>query len=361
MPPRADLIALSLLPVWRWRTIAGQLRSGLAPLDILHEHCADAVRRRGRLPAWADPARAVALAHAALARAANSGLLGIGWDEPGYPPRLLEIVDPPPVLWVAGRPEVLATPSVAIVGSRAGSAYSLSVAERLAADLADRGVTVVSGLARGVDAAAHRGAVSACGVTVGVLGCGADVIYPPEHAVLAANMRERGAVVSEMVPGTVPKAMFFPQRNRVISGLVSAVVVVEAGEKSGSLITARLALEQGRDVLAVPGNVLSGRNRGGHALLRDGARLVETAADVMDELGWADRRAASRPYTAGGGASADPVVDALLPGEPADLGQISTKTGLPAARLLPRLLDLELQGVVRRAPGGRFVRFDSPC
>lgn len=361
MPPRADLIALSLLPVWRWRTIAEQLRIGRPPLDILHEHCADAERRRGRVPAWSDPARALALGAAALERAGRAGLLGIGYDDVAYPPRLLEIVDPPPVLWVAGQPQVLATPSVALVGSRAGSAYALNVAERLAADLASRGVTVVSGLARGVDAAAHRGALSAGGVTVGVLGCGADVIYPPEHAVLATAMRERGAVVSEMVPGTVPKAMFFPQRNRVISGLSSAVVVVEAGEKSGSLITARLALEQGRDVLAVPGNVLSGRNRGGHALLRDGARLVETADDVLEELGWAGARAGGSPVRPAGGAPTDPVVSALPPGEAADLGDISAKTGLPAARLLPLLLDLELRGVVRRAPGGRFVRFDSPC
>jgi DNA processing protein len=147
----------------------------------------------------------------------------------------------------------------------------------------------------------------------------------------------------------------------LISGLASAVIVVEAGERSGSLITARLALEQGRDVLAVPGNVLSGRNRGGHALLRDGARLVETADDVLEELGWGRGRpgpAGSAPHS---GAVPDPVVDALVPGEPSDLGEISLKTGLPAARLLPRLLDLELRGVVRRAAGGRFVRFDSPC
>src|SRR5205814_9394370 len=139
------------------------------------------------------------------------------------------------------------------------------------------GLAIVSGLARGVDSAAHRGALSAGGVTVGIMGSGVDVMYPPEHAALAREMQQRGAIVSELVPGTPPHKQFFPLRNRIISGLSRAVLIVEAGEKSGSLITARCALEQGRDVLAVPGNVLSGRNRGGHALLKDGAKIVESA------------------------------------------------------------------------------------
>ncbi len=162
---------------------------------------------------------------------------------------------------------------------------------------------VVSGLARGVDSAAHRGALEAGGLTVAVLGCGADVVYPAEHRGLAREVAERGALVSELAPGTRPHPHFFPLRNRIISGLARAVVVIEAGEKSGSLITARSALEQGREVLAVPGNVLSGRNRGGHALLRDGAKIVETADDILEELGWrrqgggipgADRRRPNR-------------------------------------------------------------------
>ena len=146
-------------------------------------------------------------------------------------------------------------------------------------------MTVVSGLARGVDAAAHRGALDAGGVTVGVCGCGADVVYPREHAGLARAIAAAGAIVSELAPGTPPQPQFFPLRNRIISGLSRAVVIVEAGEKSGSLITARAALEQGRDVLAVPGPVLGGRNKGAHALLRDGARIVETADDILEELG----------------------------------------------------------------------------
>jgi DNA processing protein len=354
---RTDLIALSLLPVWRWRAVAEQLRSGRSATDILHAQCADGVRGRVAAPAWTDAASLEQRAREAAARGEAAGLRALAFDDAAYPARLLQIVDPPPVLWVSGQVSALADPAVAIVGSRAGSAYALSVAARLGADLAARGVIVVSGLARGVDSAAHQGAVSTDGVTVGVLGCGADILYPPEHATLAAAMIRRGAIVSEFAPGTVPKPGFFPQRNRIISGLVRAVVVIEAGERSGSLITARFALEQGRDVLAVPGNVLSGRNRGGHALLRDGARLVESADDILDELGLGSvQRASSGPA-----AQEDPVLGSIAPGEATDLEQISSRSGLSALEILPRLLDWELRGIVRREPGGRFVRLDRTC
>src|SRR5205807_4502131 len=238
-----------------------------------------------------------------------------------------------PVLWVRGIGRALDGPAVAIVGSRAGSPYALAVAERLAADLASRGVIVVSGGARVVDSAARRGALSRESVdgatrsaaigrpaTVAVLGSGVDRIYPAEHKPLARAIEHDGAVVSELVPGTPPHPAFFPLRNRIISGLSRAVVVIEAGEKSGSLITARCALDQGRDVLAVPGNVLSGRNRGAHGLLRDGAKIVESADDILEELGMC------RPSAAGGAASdggsrpepaavADPVLACLIAGE----------------------------------------------
>jgi DNA processing protein len=245
-------------------------------------------------------------------------------------------------------------PAVAIVGSRAGSPYALAVAERLAADLAARGLVVVSGLARGVDSAAHRGTLAAAGATIAVLGSGVDVVYPSEHKSLADEIVERGALVSELAPGTRPLAHFFPMRNRIISGLSRAVVVIEAGEQSGSLITARCALEQGRDVLAVPGNVLSGRNRGGHALLKDGAKIVETADDILEELGFvAGPPGGARP---GRTTASDPILDCLVPGEPCDLDAIAERSGLSIARLLPRLCELELRGIVRRAGGGRFVR-----
>jgi DNA processing protein len=285
----------------------------------------------------------------------------IAWSDPAYPVALTTIADPPPVLWIRGHAGALSAPSVAIVGSRAASPYGLSVAAQLAGDVAARGLVIVSGLARGVDSAAHRGVLATGGVTVAVLGSGVDLIYPPEHAGLARDIERDGAVVSELVPGTAPLPMFFPRRNRIISGLSRAVVVIEAGDKSGSLITARCALEQGRDVLAVPGNVLSGRNRGAHGLLRDGAKIVESADDILEEMGMGRR---VRPLGADDGRGPtptqplkpDPILDCLAPGEPCDLDAISERSGLNSPRLLPRLFELELQGLVRRVGGGRFIR-----
>ena len=349
MPPSTDFAALSLLaPSWR-RDIIDELRRGRDPRDVLEALLA------GRSHAADVTARSVrSRAAAAIARAGKRGITPILWSDAAYPPMLAAIIDPPPVLWLRGCVSALDRPAVAIVGSRAGSPYALSVAERLAADLAAHGLAVVSGLARGVDSAAHRGALAASGTTIAVFGSGADVVYPSEHEGLAHEIAERGAVVSELQPGTRPLPLFFPMRNRIISGLSRAVVVIEAGEKSGSLITARLALEQGRDVLAVPGNVLSGRNRGGHALLKDGAKIVETADDILEELGFA---AAPAPAPGGRRAvSADPVVACLTPGEACDLDAIVERSGFSIARLLPRLFELELQGLIRRAGGGRFIR-----
>ncbi len=352
-----DLLALSLLPVWRWRQVAERLRSGGVPADILEQQC---LERTARSPAKPSASDLRSRAAAALHRAGRAGLVGIPWDDPRYPSALAAIVDPPPVLWIRGQPLGLDRPAVAIVGSRAGSPYALAVAERLAADLAGHGLSIVSGLARGVDSAAHRGALSVGGTTLAVLGCGADRIYPKEHEPLAGELSSSGGLLSELAPGTPPHPRFFPQRNRIISGLSRAVVVVEAGDKSGSLITARCALDQGRDVLAVPGNVLNGRNRGGHALLRDGARLVETADDVLDELGMCRANGGPSSETHGPDgadkAGIDPVLRALTAGDACDLDGISDRSGLRPARLLPRLLDLELRGLVRRVGGGRFVR-----
>jgi DNA processing protein len=302
-------------------------------------------------------------AAAAIRCGDEKAIASVLWSHAAYPIALTTIADPPPVLWTRGRIEALSTPSVAIVGSRAASPYGLAVAERLAADLATSGVTIVSGLARGVDSAAHRGALAAGGVTVAVLGSGVDVIYPAEHGALAKSIDATGAVVSELVPGTRPHPRFFPLRNRIISGLSRAVVVIEASEKSGSLITARCALDQGRDVLAVPGNVLSGRSRGAHALLRDGAKIVESADDILEELGMATRAAGAAPDAAGVDSArrADPVLDCLVPGEAFDLDEISERSGLKTPRLLPRLFELELEGMVRRVGGGRFERIDRTC
>jgi DNA processing protein len=343
-----DLVALSLLPSRMWRLAADALRQDHQPARVL----SDLVIGR-----WPDAGSRLATlradAAAAIDRAQAGALTALAWGDTAYPAALTTIPDPPPVLWTRGRHAALSGLSVAIVGSRAATPYALSVAAQLAGDLAARGVVVVSGLARGVDSAAHRGALAAGGITVGVLGSGADVIYPHEHAALATEIDQRGAVISELVPGTPPTPFFFPLRNRIISGLARAVVVVEANHKSGSLITARCALDQGRDVLAVPGNVLTGRNRGAHALLRDGAKIVESADDILEELGLCAQNPAEVRTPA---ACGDPVLACLTPGEPCDLDAIAERSGLGPATLLPRLFELELRGAIARVGGGRFVR-----
>jgi DNA processing protein len=278
-----------------------------------------------------------------LERARASCIAVIRCDDEAYPPLLRAIVDPPPVLWVRGARDALTRPAVAIVGSRAATPYALEVSARLAAELAARGVVVVSGLARGVDGAAHRGAVRAGGQTVAVLGSGPDVIYPREHAELATSLCENGALVSELGPGAPPLPEHFPLRNRLISGISLGVVVVEASEKSGSLITARCALEQGRDVMAVPGSVLGGRNRGSHALLKDGAKVVETADDILEGLGWP---AGQAPKISGNSLIQDDLLSRLTPGEAYDLDELSATVGLDTSKLLPRLTEWELRGQV---------------
>jgi DNA processing protein len=348
-------IALSLLPSWSWLRVAERLRAGDPPAAVFDRlfpmHWPSEPDERSNL---------YARAAAAIDRARAHLITPVVWSDAAYPVALTTIVDPPPVLWTVGAVSAFQAPAVAIVGARAASPYGLSVAEQLAADLAARGLAIISGLARGVDSAAHRGALSAGGVTIGIMGSGVDVMYPPEHAPLAREMQQQGAIASELVPGTPPLPYLFPLRNRIISGLSRAVVVIEAGEKSGSLITARCALEQGRDVLAVPGNVLSGRNRGAHALLRDGAKIVESADDILEELGMT---VAVRPRAGDQGPSApqDPILACLTPGEPSDLDAIAERSGLTTARLLPRLFELELQGAVARIGGGRFVRVDRTC
>jgi DNA processing protein len=346
-----DFISLSLLPSWCWVAAAEGLRAGGAPRDVFarlaHVHWRGAV---AEVQAIRDRAAS------ALDRGRAASLTPVAWSNPAYPAALAAILDPPAMLWTRGSLDALTAPTVAIVGSRAASPYALSVAGTLAADLASRGVAIVSGLARGVDSAAHRGALDADGVTIAVLGSGLDVIYPAEHAGLARDIARRGVVMSELAPGTPPLPWCFPLRNRIISGLSRAVVVIEASEKSGSLITARCALEQGRDVLAVPGNVLSGRNRGAHALLKDGAKVVESADDILEELGMC---ADARPSTRSGRATvSDPILECLTPGEPIDLDEIAERSGLTPARLLPRLMELELRGAIARVGGGRFVRVD---
>jgi DNA processing protein len=212
----------------------------------------------------------------------------------------------------------------------------------------------VSGLARGIDAAAHEGALS-CGRTIAVLGSGVDVVYPAEHAGLASRIAAAGAVVAELPPGTSPQKHHFPLRNRIISGLSLAVVVAEAAERSGALITARLALDHGREVMAMPGAVAGGRNRGAHGLIRDGALLVESAADVLDALRLLPRAdpVNREPATA---LPDEPVLRLLTPGVPMELDVLAARAGLPVPTLLARVASLELEGWLERVPVGRIVR-----
>jgi DNA processing protein len=294
----------------------------------------------------------------AIEAAARHHISPIAFGDGRYPPLLAAIPDPPVVLWVRGHIEILARAAVAIVGSRAASAYGLEMAQRLAMDTCGHGLVVVSGLARGVDSAAHRGALTGGGATVAVLGSGADVIYPPEHRPLADEITDRGAVVSEFPPGTPPLAHHFPLRNRIISGLSLAVVVIEAAERSGSLITAECALEQGREVMAVPGSVLNRRNGGSHGLLRDGARLVESAADVLDEIGVTPMQALTDHDS---GSEAHPLLGFVTPGEAFDPDALVRASGLDAPAVLSALLGLEMSGVIRRVDGGRFVRCERTC
>jgi DNA processing protein len=291
-------------------------------------------------------------AERAIATAASCGMTPIVCGDPSYPALLACIADPPPVVWTRGNRAILDAACVAIVGSRAATPYALEVGSRLARELALRGVVVVSGLARGVDSSAHRGCLAEKGKTVAVLGSGLDCVYPPEHEGLAAEIAQSGLVISELGPGAAPLPEHFPLRNRIISGISLGVVVVEASEKSGSLITARYALEQGRDVMAVPGSVLSGRNRGSHSLLKDGAKVVETADDILEELGWPAARPSLDP---GKILNSDPLLACMAPGEAYQLDELMGLTGTAPAKLLPRLMELELLGLVTAADG-RFIR-----
>jgi DNA processing protein len=338
-----DAVALSMLPgISRTRAAAAfkTLRAEAGNDDVALETVAAVCAR----DADADAVAAIARRDAAhmLEAAQAAGIQPICWDGADYPALLREVADPPPVLWHRGSRAALIRPAVAIVGSRAASAYAVEVARRLGAELAQRGLVVVSGLARGADGSAHRGCLEGGGSTIAVLGSGVDVIYPPEHRELAASICKEGALVSELGPGAPPLPEHFPLRNRLISGISLAVVVVEAAENSGSLITARYALEHGRDVMAVPGSVLGGRNRGSHALLKDGAKVVESADDILEELGWPGARDAGE--ISPNSFKTDTLLAKLTPGETYDLDELSATVGVAGPKLLPRLTEWEIQG-----------------
>jgi DNA processing protein len=281
-----------------------------------------------------------------------------------YPALLLQTADPPLMLFAEGRVELARRPAVAIVGSRRASAQGLDNARRFARELADRGLTIVSGMAQGIDGAAHRGALDTEASTIAVVGTGLDRVFPPSHHELAHRIAARGLLLSEFPLDTAPLPQNFPMRNRIIAGLSLGTLVVEAAIRSGSLITARLAAEMGREVFAVPGSIHADQARGCHALLRQGAKLVERCDDVLEELAAQLPTAAAAPRTksadpASPGARApdaqDPVLRALGH-DPATLDQLVARTGWSAAALGARLLELELNDAVSRLPGGSFQR-----
>ncbi|MCM5571314.1 DNA-processing protein DprA [Burkholderiaceae bacterium FT117] len=288
-------------------------------------------------------------------------------DDPRYPPRLLQIADPPPVLFVRGDPESLGRPSIAIVGSRHATQAGLGHARDFARTLGEAGLTVVSGLAQGIDAAAHQGALATRAGTLAVTGTGIDRVYPPRHGPLADAIAANGAVLTELPLGTEVQRSNFPRRNRLIAGLALATLVVEAARQSGSLITARQAAESGREVMAIPGSIHSPLSKGCHQLIREGAKLVESAEDVLVELRGVLGQGSEpgRDRAAGAGEApraADPDGDGLLLGalgfDPADLDTLVERTGRPAGEIGARLLELELANRVERLVDGRFVRLN---
>lgn len=331
-----------------------------------------------------------------LEKARSLGVAILPFTDPSYPARLLTIYDFPPLLYVRG--ELRADEAcVAVVGSRAASTYGRYTAGRLSRELAMRGVTVVSGLARGIDTAAHQGTLAGKGRTIAVLGCGLDVTYPRENRELLEEITRTGAAITEYPFGTPPSATHFPARNRIISGLSLGVMVVEATEKSGSLITARLALEQGRDVFAVPGSIDAAGSRGTNRLIREGAILVSSVDDILEEilpqLEWKDpletgsvaAPAATKPGPGPAGATTvPPEPSALLPegrcktpppavgledlssreramlgllsDVPATADEIIRASGMKANEALGLLMELELKGAIRQLPGKKFIR-----
>jgi DNA processing protein len=288
-------------------------------------------------------------------KVAAKGITVLTWEDEDYPNRLKVIDQPPPVLYVRGTLTAEDTWAVAIVGTRRVSAYGRQVADDLAAYLANNGITIVSGLARGVDAISHQAALRTGGRTIGVLGCGVDRIYPPEHTQLAGKMISSGAILSDYAPGTPPDAANFPPRNRLISGLSMATVVVEAGETSGSLITAQFALDQGREVFAVPGNILAPQSKGTNRLIAQGAHPMLSSQDVLEvlDLTRATEQREVRKILPGN--EFEEKLLSVLSNEPLHMDDICNQTSLPIERISATLVMMELKGLVRQVGGLQYV------
>jgi DNA processing protein len=290
-----------------------------------------------------------------LERIAADGAQVLTWESPGYPHLLREIPDPPPVLYVKGTLTEEDAWAVAVVGTRRSSVYGREVTRRLASALARSGIAVVSGLARGIDGEAHRAALAAGGRTIAVLGCGVDRVYPPEHRKLAAQIIAQGAVVSDYPLGTRPEGSNFPPRNRIISGLSLGVLITEAPVRSGALITANYAAEQGRDVFAVPGSILARGSAGANALIQDGAKLVLGPEDVLEEL---NLNMVAEQVEARQVLPDDETEAALLShlsAEPAHVDEIRQQVGLSIEQVTSTLALMELKGMVRQVGGMKYV------
>lgn len=359
MPVDADLEAwlrLSLLPGLGHQSLRKLLLAFGSPVSILAasqpalcavvpEKTAIAIRRGG-----ADPAAWSAVGP----WLEDPGNHVITLADANYPQALLEIPDPPPLLYVKGRLDLLNRPGFAIVGSRNATAQGLANAEAFAAALGNAGLTIISGLALGVDAAAHRGSLASANSTIAVVGTGLDVVYPARNRELAHRIATHGTLLSEFPLGTPALAANFPRRNRLICGLAKGCLVVEAAVSSGSLITARLAADQGREVFAIPGSIHSPLAKGCHALIKQGAKLVESAQDVLEELGLAERT----PSPAAALTDADEAHPLLthLGFDPVDIDTLQQRSGLAIDVLNTALTDLELAGLIEGLPGGRWQR-----
>lgn len=282
------------------------------------------------------------------------------WEDPAYPRRLKEIDQPPPVLYLRGEISEADQWCIAIVGTRRATAYGRQAAGELAAALAQRGITVVSGLARGIDAAAHQAALKAGGRTLAVLGSGVDIVYPPEHRRLAEQLCQQGALVSDYPPGTPPEAVNFPPRNRIISGLSQAVVVVEAGESSGALITANFASEQGRPVFAVPGSIYAPQSKGANRLIAEGAQIFLNVSDLLTRLGLnqVSQQQAARAVLPGDATEAK--LYAILGHEPVHVDEIRARAEMSIEQVSAALTLMELKGLVRQVGGMNYVAVFEP-
>ena len=315
--------------------------------------------RKNVLNALADSTSLRQKAELLLQRLQSGGAHAISFGDPKYPQPLKEIADPPPVLYVQGRIELLNSLCVAMVGSRAATAYGKRSSFMLAQALASSGVTIVSGLAAGIDSEAHQGALSVQGATIGVLGCGLDIVYPRQNRTLYDQIRRDGLLVCEYPLGTRPDGFRFPARNRIIAGLSKGVVVVEAAKRSGSLITAEMALDEGREVFAVPGQIDSFKSSGAHWLLQQGAKLVQSSDDILVEIGCGRGEKEVGQRSQGMDCSIDPEAGELLKHidvYPGSRNELIADSRLGPAKVTELLLLLELEGLIEMLPGDEIRR-----